>query len=200
MSFGDQTINEFLDSLAARTPTPGGGAVAALAGALGCALGRMVAEYSKPKQADAPNAAIVGELLGQLARADEMLRRLADEDAAAYEQLSATMKRMKVGEATTEEHQAVVRIAIQIPMQVAAVCVSGQKALVELGEVAPNAHMISDLAVALHMVMAAVDASQYMVSANVGALDDAYEQNKVMEQFGAIWKHSRELRKQFKLV
>ena len=45
-------LDEFLNAVAAREPTPGGGAVAATAGALGAALARMVAAYSiSPKVA-----------------------------------------------------------------------------------------------------------------------------------------------------
>ncbi len=44
------TVESFLDEVADRTPTPGGGAVSALAGALACAMARMVAAYSEPNR------------------------------------------------------------------------------------------------------------------------------------------------------
>jgi formiminotetrahydrofolate cyclodeaminase len=43
------TIEEFLEELAARKPTPGGGSVAALSGALSAALVCMAAEFSRNK-------------------------------------------------------------------------------------------------------------------------------------------------------
>lgn len=43
------TIEEFLEELAARQPTPGGGSVAALSGALSAGLVSMAAEFSRNK-------------------------------------------------------------------------------------------------------------------------------------------------------
>ncbi|HVG93137.1 MAG TPA: cyclodeaminase/cyclohydrolase family protein, partial [Planctomycetota bacterium] len=42
-SFGDLTVRQFLARLASDSPTPGGGTGAAVAGALGAALVRMLA-------------------------------------------------------------------------------------------------------------------------------------------------------------
>ncbi|MGI0068150.1 MAG: cyclodeaminase/cyclohydrolase family protein, partial [Thermoplasmata archaeon] len=43
---GAESFTGFLDRIAARTPTPGGGSAAAAAGALAAALGEMVLAYS----------------------------------------------------------------------------------------------------------------------------------------------------------
>jgi formiminotetrahydrofolate cyclodeaminase len=67
------TIEGFLEELAARKPTPGGGSAAALAGALAAALVAMAAEFSRNKQ------------LSQEARElMTTLRGLIDEDANAF--------------------------------------------------------------------------------------------------------------------
>ena len=47
--FTNRSIETFLDDTARRAPTPGGGAIAALTGALGAALARMAAAYSVRK-------------------------------------------------------------------------------------------------------------------------------------------------------
>lgn len=41
MPLHDQTLEALLEAIGARTPSPGGGAVASITGALGAALGRM---------------------------------------------------------------------------------------------------------------------------------------------------------------
>ena len=46
----DRTLEEFLAAVAAPTPTPGGGSVSALAGALSVALSRMVAGLARGKK------------------------------------------------------------------------------------------------------------------------------------------------------
>merc|ERR1712168_262288 len=46
----EQTVADFVKSVGARTPAPGGGSVAALVGALGCGLAAMVAKLTYGKR------------------------------------------------------------------------------------------------------------------------------------------------------
>ncbi len=46
-------LHDFLADVAARTPTPGGGSVAAAVGALGAALARMALAYTEGRPAGA---------------------------------------------------------------------------------------------------------------------------------------------------
>ena len=50
MSTAEQTCGAFLDALASKAPTPGGGGASALAGALGTALCTMVGNYTVGKK------------------------------------------------------------------------------------------------------------------------------------------------------
>ena len=77
-SFLDQSLKAFLDGVPARTPAPGGGAVAAVATALAAGLTAMTARFA-PDEWER-RAEIVG-------RAEELRARvepLADADAEAY--------------------------------------------------------------------------------------------------------------------
>ncbi len=72
------TLDEFLDGLAARTPTPGGGGAAAVTGAMAAGLVAMAARFSVARL---PGALELAE------QADELRRRaadLAEADAVAY--------------------------------------------------------------------------------------------------------------------
>ena len=66
MAFRSLTVEEFADMLAAKTPAPGGGAVAAVSAAHAAALGAMVLEFTigKPKFAtsDESNASALQRL------------------------------------------------------------------------------------------------------------------------------------------
>jgi len=66
----DKTLVDFLDALASSAPAPGGGSVAALAGALGAALVSMVCNLTlgKKKYAD------VQDEIGALVERSEVLR------------------------------------------------------------------------------------------------------------------------------
>ena len=73
------SLDWFLDQLAARTPTPGGGGAAAVTGAMAAGLVAMAARFSASRL---PGAGELAE------RADELRRRaagLADLDARAYQ-------------------------------------------------------------------------------------------------------------------
>ena len=67
------TIEEFLEALAARQPTPGGGSVAALSGALSAGLVSMAAEFSRNKDVSERARALMGTLTN-----------LIDRDAKAF--------------------------------------------------------------------------------------------------------------------
>ena len=81
-------LEEFLRALGSRTPSPGGGAVAALSGAMGASLLLMVAEYSE--QAPAGD-----DSKSRLQGISERFLELAREDAVAYAAYSAARARRK---------------------------------------------------------------------------------------------------------
>ena len=88
MHTADQTCGAFLDALASRAPTPGGGGASALAGALGTALCTMVGNYTVGKK---KYAAVEEDVKALMARAEDIRGRLlaqVDADAAAFEPLS----------------------------------------------------------------------------------------------------------------
>ena len=88
MHTADQTCGAFLDALASRAPTPGGGGASALAGALGAALCTMVGNYTVGKK---KYAAVEEDVKALMARAEDIRGRLlaqVDADAAAFEPLS----------------------------------------------------------------------------------------------------------------
>ena len=77
-SFLDQGLKEFLDAVPARTPAPGGGAVAAVALSLAAGLTAMAARFAADDWQ--PRAEIIGRAEELRARAEP----LADADAEAY--------------------------------------------------------------------------------------------------------------------
>lgn len=89
MSTSQRPIHEFLEQLASRAPTPGGGSASALIGAVAAALCSMVARLNDKKSGEA------GPLHDMIPRADalrEQLETLADEDVAAFNELMACWK------------------------------------------------------------------------------------------------------------
>ena len=83
------TIETFLEAAAAKQPTPGGGSVAALAGALAAAMGEMVVNYSVGKKGLEEHDEVLKSALAEFRQAREMMLDLVAEDQTAYEALRA---------------------------------------------------------------------------------------------------------------
>jgi formiminotetrahydrofolate cyclodeaminase len=105
----EQPFNQLVAALAAKTPTPGGGAAAAMAACLGTSLFLMVIRFSRGKKAtlehDEHLARIETQLDAHLAR----LLPMAERDCAAFDQVSLAYKLPK----TTDEEVAVRTRAIE---------------------------------------------------------------------------------------
>ncbi len=79
-------VSGFLDVLAARTATPGGGSASALSGAMGCALAEMVVRFA------APAGNLPADLTSQVEELDRLRQQLTkgiDEDARSYDAVRA---------------------------------------------------------------------------------------------------------------
>jgi formiminotetrahydrofolate cyclodeaminase len=85
----DQPFSRLIESLAARTPTPGGGAAAALAACMGCALFTMVVRFSRGRK---QNLDRDGDLQQAEATLQELLQKLmpmAERDCRSFDAVSA---------------------------------------------------------------------------------------------------------------
>src|SRR5947208_16741723 len=86
------SLDGWIDELAGGAPTPGGGSAAALAGTLAAALVAMVARLTIGRKAYAAVESQAHEILAEAEQLRTDLRRLVDEDAAAYEGVTRAYK------------------------------------------------------------------------------------------------------------
>ena len=87
--FTDYSCKDFITVLSGKSPVPGGGGAAALAGAIGIALGNMVGSLTVGKKT---YAAVEEDIIQCKKKADDITARLLDlveKDAEAFEPLSA---------------------------------------------------------------------------------------------------------------
>ena len=82
------TIQEFLDVLSSKEPVPGGGGASALAGALGNALGQMVANLTIGKKKYALVEDEIKELAERMKGIQGQFTALADQDAKVFAPLA----------------------------------------------------------------------------------------------------------------
>ncbi len=185
------TVDEFLDRVAQRIPSPGGGSVAAAGGALAAALGRMVLAYSLPKDPDSPARRQTGEYLERMGRTDDILRALITRDAAAYDAMTA--QRPRRGQVATEAYTQAVLAALAVPLEVAA---AAADVLNTLDSCKPNVNkfLLSDLGAACVLAEAAARAASFMVAVNVPELPDADLRARLLGDVDSIVGRCRDAR------
>lgn len=166
----------FLNAVAGPTATPGGGSVAAFAGALAAALGQMVAGLSRKKKAQAAFVEPLSEALAALSAAANSLAEAIDRDSAAYEAVLAAFKLPKeIGEEQKRRDAAIqqaTKNAADVPMQVAEQALEVYEKLGQLEPISSSS-MHSDLRVARGMAAAAVRGALENVAINLEAITDA---------------------------
>lgn len=82
-------VDEFLTELSSKKPVPGGGGASAIAGALGNALGQMVANLTVGKKKYLDVEEEIQKLLRQMEKGQEEFLQLADADAQVFAPLAA---------------------------------------------------------------------------------------------------------------
>jgi len=170
----DETIDDFLGKLAARTSVPGGGATAALHAAQAAALLGMTARYS-----DSPrNAGHAETIAAIIAEADRLRDASADLIAIDGEAFGAVAEAYRLP-SDTDEQRAIRASAVAAAMVTAssppAELIGIGTRLVELAELLQpvvNATVAGDVAAAVQAVRAAVVTSRVNVEANLSGVTD----------------------------
>ena len=186
--FTQLNVEEFLNRLADRNPTPGGGSVTALSGSLACALARMVVAYSVSTKTDADARKRIEQVRSKLHRADELLRALITEDAVRYTRMTEAAKAAKADPSSKPAHQEAVLAAIAVPMEVAALASNVLDILDDFSAHA-NQYLLSDLGVAAVLAEATACAARYTVRVNVRRLADAQARSKINSEIERIVQH-----------
>jgi formiminotetrahydrofolate cyclodeaminase len=163
---------ELLDRFASPDPTPGGGSAAALAGATAAALVAMVCRMPKTRSGQADERARLDAALAAATGAGERLRRLVDEDSAAYDAVVAAYRLPK----TTDEEKAARKRAVdeamaratEVPLGTAEACLSVLRAAAAAAaDGNPNA--LSDARTAAALAWAGLKGAAENVRINLGS-------------------------------
>jgi formiminotetrahydrofolate cyclodeaminase len=173
-SIAQQTLTDFLASLAAPTPAPGGGAAAAVIGATAAALVEMVAGLSLKKSPESADAALQQRTVTQMETARGELLKLADDDAIAYD---AFMQAMRLPKSKEHERDARGRAMSVAAERAAEVPLHTLRAITSVAEAARllTGHSLvsaaSDLEVALRFSRAAGLSAAENIEVNLPYID-----------------------------
>ncbi|PYO92575.1 MAG: glutamate formimidoyltransferase [Gemmatimonadetes bacterium] len=165
------SLDGWIDELAGGAPTPGGGSAAALAGTLSAALVAMVARLTIGRKAYATVEARAHEILAEAEQLRTELRRLVDEDAAAYEGVTRAYKIPKSDPGRAAAIDEALLAAARPP---AVVVKRGRRllALAQTIEQIGNKNAMSDARVAGMLAKTAIDGASENVNANLAGMSE----------------------------
>lgn len=184
-----QSFEQIVASLAARTPTPGGGAAAAMAGCMGAALFQMVVRFSQGKKANADKEPLLRAAEEQLGRHLALLLPMAERDCRSFDLVSAAYGMPK----DTDAQKALREKAIQEAMvgamvvpeetlcMVRDVFVAMQQVVGCIGKA-----IVSDLASGACLLLAAAEGASLNVRINAAYLTNRELADKTLERANAV--------------
>lgn len=192
----DMTLTEFADETASESPAPGGGSISAYMGALGAALGTMVANLSSHKRGwderweEFSNWAEKGKAF------QTELMKLVDEDTNAFNKImDAFSLPKKTDEEKATRQQAVqdaTRFATEIPFKTMKLCYESMvvsKAMAEIG----NPNSVTDAGVGALAARAGVIGAFLNVKINASGLDDKAFADDIIKQGENIVEKAKQL-------
>lgn len=171
----DRSLVGFADALAARTPTPGGGSMAAFLAAGGAALVGMACRFTGGEK----YAAVEAAMGAGAAKLDELRPRamaLVDRDATAYDAVTAAFGLPKSNDfekaARSAAIQAAMKGALEVPFETMQLALAGLEVAAPLaGKLNPN--LASDCGVGARCFHTALEGAFLNVRINARSIKDA---------------------------
>lgn len=169
------TVEKFLDELASKSATPGGGSAAAIMGAMGAALVSMVCNLTVGKK---NYESVEGEIKRLLAQAEALRTRLAGmvrADVEAFNRVMAAYGLPKVTETEKQARSAAIQDALKAATDVPLECARACAEVIRLSRTAAekgNKNVVSDAGVAVVAGYAALRSAALNVQVNTGVIKD----------------------------
>jgi formiminotetrahydrofolate cyclodeaminase len=175
MAHKDKRVGVFLEELAASSATPGGGAAAALAGAMGAGLVGMACRLTIGRERFADVADKLSAVLEEAETLRIRLTELADADSQAFDQVMAAYRLPKEMEAERvargEAVQSALQTATQVPLETARACATViALAAQAIDKINPNA--LGDAGAGALLADAGLKSAQFNVAINLADIHD----------------------------
>lgn len=189
MKLADRSLRELLAAIRDPSPTPGGGSVSALAGALGASLLTMVAAMTKHRAASEEDVERLQAAASRCAELSAGLERLVDEDSAAYDAVVAAYRLPRGSDAEKAERrnriQAALGAAVETPLEVMRHCNDAIETAATVARFG-NPNAASDVGVALELLAAGEKGARLNVDINLAGLDDQAYVGRVREMVSVL--------------
>jgi formiminotetrahydrofolate cyclodeaminase len=187
----DLTVTDFLDAVARTSAVPGGGSVAALAGALAASLGEMVTAFSLARKGLEEFRAQHQELLERFKAAHLSLQSAIQKDGDSYAGVETALKMPKASDEEKKRRQEQMQRALQAatlsPIEMAENAASLLQLFRRLEPIS-NPNLKSDLQTGVYMAQAAVRGALANVAVNLESIKDDVFSNEIKRRGEAVEK------------
>ncbi|MCG3773229.1 MAG: Glutamate formimidoyltransferase [Nitrospira sp.] len=177
-----QSLSGFLTAVAAATPIPAGGTVAALVGALAASLGIMGARLSRQRG--------VEHRLSEISR---RLRELMQIDGDAYQRFIQATKLAKTDRTRSAVLSSALHLATETPLEIAEQATEAG-ALLHACSAGVKPRVRSDLTVGLVLAIAAADAGRHTVEENIKIQHNQMLKSSLLDRIEQMTIRLEELR------
>lgn len=193
--FIDFTLKQFTEETASESPAPGGGAISAYVGALGAALGTMVANLSAHKRGWENRWEEFSDWAEKGKYFHTALLSCVDEDTQAFKQIMKAFEMPK-----TTEHEILIRKnaiqeatkkAIEVPLKVMQLAHDSMQILKAMAETG-NPNSVSDAGVGALCARTAVEGAFLNVKINATGLKDELLRRNILVTAENILLSSKE--------
>jgi len=188
------TVKDFADETLRESPAPGGGSVAAYMGALGAALGTMVANLSAHKAGWDDRWEEFSNWADKGAELESQLLQLVDDDTDAFNGIMAALQMPKTTDEEkrlrTEAIQQATLHAAQVPLQTMRTAMKAFeicKAMAETG----NPASVSDAGVGALAARSGVMGAALNVRINAGSLTDRQTAQPLIDEAMALVEEAK---------
>jgi glutamate formiminotransferase/formiminotetrahydrofolate cyclodeaminase len=187
------TLSDFADETASESPAPGGGSVAAYAGALGVSLATMVANLSASKTGWEERWKEFSDWAEKGQQLKKQLLELVDEDTRAFNRIMEAHKLPKNTEQEKAERKKAIQqatlYAMQVPLRVMEVSFQSMEIIKAMAETG-NPNSVSDAGVGALCALTAVKGAHLNVKINAGGVDDKNQVTEILNRAATIEQHA----------
>ena len=196
-AYAEWSIQAYLDKLAGADPEPGGGSVAALAGALASGLVTMVTALTLGKEKFAAVQDDVADIAGKAEKLRAELTDFITADAEAYGAVAAAMKMPRDNEVQKRERSQVLQAALKgaadVPLRIAEAAGAVARLSLPAAEKG-NPNAVSDAGVAVLLADAAAQSAALNVRINLAWIEDEAFKKDAWTRIEAVLSETGRLR------